>query len=354
MTLPTAQAQLDFLSRLQRILAEGDFVATYKYALLLALADLALERGDDSGEALELQTRWIAERFARSYWRQVEAYQGSDILRHSTGSKGEAIPRIVREGKSRLGDSLRDALRHPGWPQLVSAVDVVVRQQPLWKLQRVGGEVVEFLYPNAGRGTRVRLFPGVATCLRRHYELVVNLARGAWTGFVRKWNADVLGRRRDVEEFLFGSRRTSLDGLADLLRPLQRERCFYCGGPLTSKAHVDHFVPWSRYSYDLGHNFVLAHGGCNERKSDRLPGVGHLAAWLARNRDHGPVLSEAFDRLRVLHDLPVTLNVARSIYRRFHGQGWSTWIQGRELAALPDGWEGHFHQVAGPATKQPG
>ncbi len=32
-------------------------------------------------------------------------------------------------------------------------------------------------------------------------------------------------------------------------------------------AHIDHFIPWSRYPIDLGHNFVLAHAGCNSAKA---------------------------------------------------------------------------------------
>lgn len=36
MTAPTAEQQLKFLTNLQRLLSEGQFVATYKYALLLA------------------------------------------------------------------------------------------------------------------------------------------------------------------------------------------------------------------------------------------------------------------------------------------------------------------------------
>ena len=43
MSEPTAEQQLKFLTNLQRLLAEGQFVATYKYALLLALADIAIE-----------------------------------------------------------------------------------------------------------------------------------------------------------------------------------------------------------------------------------------------------------------------------------------------------------------------
>ncbi len=42
---PSAEAQLAFLAKLQRLFAEGDFTATYNFALLIALADLAV--GDD-------------------------------------------------------------------------------------------------------------------------------------------------------------------------------------------------------------------------------------------------------------------------------------------------------------------
>ena len=45
--VPSAEAQVRFLRDLQRILDEGSFVATYKFALIHALADLAVERGDD-------------------------------------------------------------------------------------------------------------------------------------------------------------------------------------------------------------------------------------------------------------------------------------------------------------------
>ena len=39
----TPIGELAFLRKLQRLLAEGDFSATYKFALLNALADLSLE-----------------------------------------------------------------------------------------------------------------------------------------------------------------------------------------------------------------------------------------------------------------------------------------------------------------------
>ena len=63
MSPPTAEEQLKFLMNVQRLLAEGQFTATYKYALLLALADIAVEVGDYTGGSLNVPTKLIAEKY---------------------------------------------------------------------------------------------------------------------------------------------------------------------------------------------------------------------------------------------------------------------------------------------------
>ena len=70
---PSAEQQLQFLQHLQRLFDEGDFVATYKYALLMSLAELAVESGVDEGE-LELPMVRVAEKFAELYWPQTLPY----------------------------------------------------------------------------------------------------------------------------------------------------------------------------------------------------------------------------------------------------------------------------------------
>ena len=65
MTEPSPQDQIKFLTDIQRLIADGQFVASYKYALLLALADLAVEGGDTADETLP--TRRIAEKFIQYY-----------------------------------------------------------------------------------------------------------------------------------------------------------------------------------------------------------------------------------------------------------------------------------------------
>jgi hypothetical protein len=72
--VPSAEDQLQFLTKLQRVFAEGDFTATYKFALLISLADLAVELGADDGRELMLSHRQIGERFVNLYWRQAVPY----------------------------------------------------------------------------------------------------------------------------------------------------------------------------------------------------------------------------------------------------------------------------------------
>jgi hypothetical protein len=44
MGLPDEREQLRFLFKIQRLLGEGSFTASYKFALLNALADIAVEK----------------------------------------------------------------------------------------------------------------------------------------------------------------------------------------------------------------------------------------------------------------------------------------------------------------------
>src|SRR5215471_16519111 len=140
---PTSEAQIQFMVHIQRLLDEGLFTASYKFALLLALADLSIERGDDSGATLELATDAIAEKFVQYYWRQALPYAGTDnaaILQQNTDRQA-AIVNLVREARVAYGDSLTAAMKDGlGWRRLVRRVARVVRQMPLWRLQRIGKE----------------------------------------------------------------------------------------------------------------------------------------------------------------------------------------------------------------------
>lgn len=47
---PSPEEQVRFIAKIERILSEGSFVATYKYALLVALVELARTASPGSGD----------------------------------------------------------------------------------------------------------------------------------------------------------------------------------------------------------------------------------------------------------------------------------------------------------------
>jgi len=339
---PTADEQITFLQNVQRLLAEGLFTATYKYALLQALADLAVLRGDDSGEPLPLATREIAEKMVQLYWRQAAPFPvagGGSLLRQSTHQQAEIISHISQARATGQSTLARLQAEQVTWKRLVARVERVVKEQPLWKLQTVGAQPLEFLYPNEPGATAITLRPGVAFCLRAFHDLISELVRGAWLRHVRRVNGQVLGQASDLSEFLFGTERASLNAYRPLLIELQDGLCFYCQRGLRGQSDVDHFIPWARYPVDLGHNFVLAHPHCNQNKSSHLADVNHLARWVKRNETHHTWLSRWLRDAPVESDWPASLHVARWAYgqtERAHGQ---VWVQGRLLVPLASTWE---------------
>ena len=120
---PTSDQQILFLVNLQRLLDEGSFVASYRFALLLALADLCIENGDDSGAPMAVNTADIAEKFITYYWRQAVPYPSpveTTVLRQNAG-KQAAIVNAVRDARAAYGDSLPNLMKNmSAWRPLVS------------------------------------------------------------------------------------------------------------------------------------------------------------------------------------------------------------------------------------------
>jgi hypothetical protein len=79
------------------------------------------------------------------------------------------------------GGSIANAMKdNRAWHRLVRKVAAVVRVMPLWKLQTVGQEKLDFLYNNDAQGRVIILRPGVAFCFRKFHALISDLVRGAW------------------------------------------------------------------------------------------------------------------------------------------------------------------------------
>jgi hypothetical protein len=120
---------------------------------------------------------------------------------------------------------------------------------------------------------------------------------------------------------------------------LQNGRCFYCGTNLKPvSSHVDHFIPWARYTVDLGHNFVLADGSCNGKKRDRLPACKHLAAWSERNSRYGEQIRTALEERGMVSQLGASIRVAPWAYSQTEAAGGLTWLKGDDMVPLETTW----------------
>ena len=191
-------------------------MAPYKFALHLALADIAIERGDDSGASLTVSVAEIAEKFVQYYWRQAAPYMtpyAGRILRQNTRQQAAIVNRVA-ESRGQHGNVLTAVMHLRLWKPPVREVTRVVKGMQLWNCRPWGRRALKFLYANNDAGNTVELRAGVAHCFRKFCGSITDLMHAAWARYVRQQNRDVLGETADLNEFLFGSERARLRGRA--------------------------------------------------------------------------------------------------------------------------------------------
>lgn len=371
MSAPSEARQVGMLLKVQCLLEEGSFTATYKFALLQALVDISVERGADDDSPLVVPTRLLAEKFIVAFWPQVRPFEraarhvdpgsrrqvfpdrvaeasGTPAivarLRHGTQSD-DAIPRLVRALADEHDQSLPAArVNAPRWSQALTRVRAIVCTLPLWHLQQIGRRTDDFLYAQPSRQRvveEIALRPGVAFTMRRFQHLLRELVRGAWIAFIRglQSNRTLFGEADDLHEFLFGQRRKSLEACRAPLVEAQDGRCLYCSRRVrVDEVHVDHFIPWARFPSNLVHNLVAAHATCNHDKSNHLVAVHHLRAWRGHVAACGSDVARALAAFGLLADACVTLRIASWAYGQVAASGASVWSTGRELVPLDETW----------------
>jgi 5-methylcytosine-specific restriction endonuclease McrA len=322
---------LAFAEKLLALLDTGSFTTSYKYALLLALLDAAVEGTAADGSAPRvLRGREMGRRVFELYWRQARPYSEAGPLRQS---KQRDVVVKIAELRQELGlderlslDSARRAAPH-AVDQLERKVVATVVRYPIPLLQRFGaaGAAVEdrFIYEvswdegiSTGRihhsdfDDRLHLIGAAGD----HLIAIAGLARPVvereWLRHVARRNPEEVDELR-LEAFLFGSERISLQPVRDPLLAMQAGRCFYCGGE-RGPWEVDHFLPWARWPDDRLDNLVVAHGRCNNDKRAALAALSHVERWWRR-----VVPGDPHDRQ--LADLATSLNWPRRSTRTAGG-----------------------------------
>lgn len=318
--IPTAQDQLKFLKNIQLILQSGSFSSTYKFALLISLSRSAIEKGEDTGKSLTLEYTDIAEKFIELYWKQAVPYvfndEGQLILNQNNGKQAAIVNRIIelRQSYSSLGLLRRDSLV---WLKLVKDVTRTVKDMPVRYLQNINGQNFEFLYQLDQCRKQLILLPQVMYCLRQFSEIIEELCQKRWIDYIRKnsSNAPILNKLPNLEQFMFEPNRNQLNAVASVLVEVQDCKCFYCNKPMRKGNYaVDHFIPWSMYPSDTGHNFVLADSICNSKKSNLLASDEFWRKWKERNEVHDLIIVDQIAVLGFLTDKERSHKVAEWAY----------------------------------------
>lgn len=331
---PSAEEQLQFLQHLQRLFEGGEFVATYKYALLMSLADLAVELGSDEGE-VELSISSIAKKFAEIYWPQTAPYASGvagsmpSVLIQNQGKQAAVVNWLAVLRAQGAATFAQAKEQKEAWSNTLRKIEATVATMPVRYLQNVGGVLVPFLYDYPHPRGKLVLKSGVAYMLRTFQPMIQQLARSGWVRHVRenRRNTAIIGRADELEGFMFGASRNALLAAGKVLTKIQSKRCFYCETLITDGGEVDHFIPWSKYPRDLAHNFVLAHAKCNRQKSDLLAAERHLSRWLERNVRYGSDIAEELPG--IMADQACSDKVAYWAYEQGVTAGAYGWVEKR-------------------------
>ena len=342
-----------FGERLLALLDQGSFVATYKYAVLLGLMDLCIEKADRHGVAPDsVTTRQLAQKVLELYWPQTEVFRGR-TLKQNSGRQARIVSDIM---------TFREALPDPSVPlqrarledparfdRLLREVEWMLILMPLPRLQAVGGHAEPLIYEigwdlsiernrrmvreqqRTGSGSfdnQIRFLPSVGEHLVRLNGLLRPLIHRAWTAMVAQLND--LDEAR-LERFLFGVDRIQLAAVRPGLIDLQHGQCFYCPSRVLRDAEVDHFIPWARYPDNGIENLVVADKRCNAAKRDFLAATTHVGNWRRRNESHSDSLAEVARAAEWETHPADTLSVARSLYLRLP-TATQLWVGGVDFA----------------------
>ena len=147
-----------------------------------------------------------------------------------------------------------------------------------------------------------------------------------------------LGQVPGLQEFLFGPERKKLSVYRADRWTSNRAFVFTARGTSAERRRFTHFVPLTLYPLDLAHNLVVAHKTCNMNKSDYLPAVPHLERWVQRNEDRCNHLTQLFNEIGAIHNLPASLRVAHWAYEQAETDGADVWLKAKNLCVLDPRW----------------
>ena len=321
--VPSAEAQLQFLNGIQYILQNGKVTTTYKFALLISLVRISIEKGSDIQHNTTISLSEIAEKFIEIYWPQIkpiplEKEENSNFtLNQHNSSKLQAKVITLLEDLAPKPKTLAELQANTEQWETLKHHIIEVLDNPIRRLQTINKESFEIIYPlKEYKKKQIRLYPTAFYSLKQFSTIIEELCQKKWIDTLQGFskNMPILQGLPNLEAFLFQSNRIPLTKTVPILKEIQDNLCFYCGKKLNDQPEVDHFIPWSTYQYDMGHNFVLADKSCNSAKSNILATQNFHEKWLLRNIEYDDFLTMEMSKLGFLSNAERSKNIADWAY----------------------------------------
>jgi len=254
------------------LLDQGAFTATYKYAVLLAMMDLCLEKTSKDGLPPSMITTYqLAEKVIEIYWPHTAPFtrQQENVLLQNTGAKESQaeVVRLIEKFRTDQGGlaNLSSAKRNngEGYVRLVNNVEWKLIEMPLPRLQQFGKKLRPVLYSiNWDKTVKLQAVRAYQKGEQSDFDNQINFQSGVAKNLIqlnsllrplihRQWSTKVSQINQlpesHLETFLFGATRVGTERVRSPLEEFQNYRCFYCEGRIGTSAkqkpEVDHFIP---------------------------------------------------------------------------------------------------------------
>jgi hypothetical protein len=123
---------------------------------------------------------WFDNSMTPSLSRLLSSRSNSKEL---TGRQAEILS--ILESLRQSHGTLTSAKQAPAWKATITRATRLDNTMPLWKLQRLRHEALDFLYAKSPVAGNIRLKRGVAANLRRFHSMIIRLAQSEWMHYIQ-------------------------------------------------------------------------------------------------------------------------------------------------------------------------
>lgn len=259
-------------------------ITTYKYAFFKCILDNLFNATLENDGFYHLPFSFLTNSFSRIYWNLASKYNIPQIHNGRKNIMVEIYKEIKDNPKFKVEGLDFDVICDEAKKLYINKTKSQITKDVLWALY------TDFNYRIYGYDKKKKYI----YFSKESYQFLTDfkdaLEKINYYSWI-KWTENILDIAHKTVSNLSSKldeepERISLERFKkDLIKKGDEFKCFYCGKDLlSSKVHLDHFIPWSFIKDNQSWNFVFACSTCNEQKKDKIPESKYLLKLFKRNK----------------------------------------------------------------------